>query len=165
MTDSVYAYIAGFLDGDGSIMLQIKPREDVRFGFRITSTICFYQDSSQEDELLWIRDQLGVGYVYKRNDGISELRVNGHQRVAETLRRLKPYIHFKRNQVDMMLEALEKLEAAQTPENFLEVCALADEIASKNYASRRKNTAAVVRKEFETKGWLVPVTTESFIEG
>lgn len=161
MTDSTFAYIAGFLDGDGSIMLQIKPREDVRYGFRITSTICFYQDSSQEKELQWIRDQLQTGYLSRRNDGMSELRVDGHQRVAEVLRCLEPYIRFKRIQVELMMEALAKLEAAQTPQEFLEVCALADEIAEANYTSRRKYTAEVVRKEFESKGWLTPVTTES----
>jgi hypothetical protein len=75
--DSTLSYIAGFLDGDGSIMLQIKPREDVRFGFRITSTVCFYQDSSHENDLVWIRDQLQTGYVSRRNDGMSELRVDG----------------------------------------------------------------------------------------
>ena len=160
MIDSTFAYIAGFLDGDGSIMLQIKPREDVRFGFRITSTICFYQDSSHEKELRWIRDQLQTGYVSRRNDGMSELRVDGHQRVADTLRCLRPYIRFKSDQVELMLEALSKLEVAQTPEEFLAVCVLADKIAEANYTSRRKHTAMAVRKEFESKGWLAPVTTE-----
>lgn len=35
MDDSTKAYIAGFLDGDGSIMLQLKPRIGVRYGYRI----------------------------------------------------------------------------------------------------------------------------------
>ena len=137
-------------------MLQLKPRADVRFGFRITSTVCFYQDSSHEPDLLWIRDQLQTGYVSRRNDGMSELRVDGHQPVAVTLRLLKPYIRFKRDQVRWILEALGKLEAAQTPLEFLAVCELADRIAGANYASRRKYTAQVVRKEFESKGWLPP---------
>ena len=39
------AYIAGFLDGDGSLMLQIKKRKDGnRSKFRFMPTICFYQD-------------------------------------------------------------------------------------------------------------------------
>jgi len=137
-------------------MLQIKPREDVRFGFRITSTVCFYQDSSHENDLVWIRDQLQTGYVSRRNDGMSELRVDGHERVVDILRRLKPYIRFKRDQVELMPEALEKLQMAQSPQEFLEVCVLADKIAEANYSSRRKYTAAVVQKEFQTKGWLSP---------
>lgn len=45
------AYIAGFLDGDGSVMLQCKPRKRVSFGFRAKTTICFYQDSRYEKGL------------------------------------------------------------------------------------------------------------------
>ncbi len=39
------AYIAGFLDGDGSLMLQVKKRKDGNVGIRFMATICFYQDS------------------------------------------------------------------------------------------------------------------------
>ena len=156
LNDSTLAYIAGFLDGDGSIMLQIKPRGDLRFGFRITSTICLYQDSTHAQDLQWIRDQLGTGYVSQRNDGMSELRLDGHERAASVLGSLRPYIRFKRKQVEWMLEALAKLESVRTPEEFLEVCCLADKIAEANYTSRRKYTAAVVEKEFRKKGWLSP---------
>ena len=45
------AYIAGFLDGDGSVMLQIKKRKDGRLKRRFMCTICFYQDSRHEKPL------------------------------------------------------------------------------------------------------------------
>ena len=41
---SNYSYIAGFLDGDGSLMLQLKKRSDSKNKYRFMSTICFYQD-------------------------------------------------------------------------------------------------------------------------
>ena len=50
------AYIAGFLDGDGSIMLQIKKRSDVKSGYRFMATVCFYQDSCHDKNLFWIRN-------------------------------------------------------------------------------------------------------------
>src|SRR5581483_1704560 len=50
------AYIAGFLDGDGSIMLQIKKRSDTGRGLRFMATICFYQDTRHEKPLFWIRE-------------------------------------------------------------------------------------------------------------
>ncbi len=34
------AYIAGFLDGDGSLMLQLKKRKDTKLGWRFMCTIC-----------------------------------------------------------------------------------------------------------------------------
>ena len=49
------AYIAGFLDGDGSLMLQLKRRSDSKRGIRFMTTICFYQDSRHEKTLYWVR--------------------------------------------------------------------------------------------------------------
>jgi hypothetical protein len=54
-SESDIAYIAGFLDGDGSIMLQIKKRNDTKRGFRFMATICLYQDSRHEKPLYWMR--------------------------------------------------------------------------------------------------------------
>jgi len=48
------AYIAGFLDGDGSLMLQIKKRKDGKLKRRFMATVCFYQDSRHEKPLSWI---------------------------------------------------------------------------------------------------------------
>lgn len=79
------AYIAGFLDGDGSLMLQIKNRKDGKSKIRFMSTICFYQDTRHERDLFWIRKVLGKGYFHQRNDGMSELRINGYASVRASL--------------------------------------------------------------------------------
>ena len=47
-SDIEKAYIAGFLDGDGSIMLQLKKRVDTIRGYRFMATICLYQDSRHD---------------------------------------------------------------------------------------------------------------------
>jgi hypothetical protein len=70
------AYIAGFLDGDGSLMMQIKTRSD-NGKFRFMLTVCMYQDTRHEKTLLWIRKKFGIGYISRRNDNITELRING----------------------------------------------------------------------------------------
>jgi hypothetical protein len=92
------AYIAGFLDGDGSLMLQIKNRKDGKTKIRFMSTICFYQDTRHEKDLFWIRKVLGKGYFNQRNDGMSELRINGYESVKNILESLMPFIRFKRIQ-------------------------------------------------------------------
>ena len=153
------AYIAGFLDGDGSIMLQIKPRDDVRFGFRLQATICFYQDSEYEKELHWFREQLQVGYISKRNDGMSELRINGFACIEKILLELREFIRFKRRQVELMLNALEILQQKMTADSFLKACKIADEISNANYKSNRKHTAETVAKYLKEKSF--PVTTEA----
>lgn len=99
------AYIAGFLDGDGSIMLQVKKRSDTKRGFRFMATICLYQDTRHDKPLYWIRDVLGIGYITKRKDGMSELRINGFSTINSLLRELEPYIKFKQAQVKSMIKA------------------------------------------------------------
>ena len=41
------SYIAGFLDGDGSIYAQIVKRYDYRLKFQIRVSITFYQKTTQ----------------------------------------------------------------------------------------------------------------------
>ena len=156
MQETVKAYVAGFLDGDGSIMLQIKPREDCRYGFRLYSTVCLYQDSSQQLELQWIADQLQVGYLSKRNDGMLEYRIDGHERVENFLDAIKQHVRFKKRQVEFMLAALQELKQEQTPGRFLRICQLADKISEANYRSNRKYSAEFVEAEFKACGILPP---------
>src|SRR3989344_3971397 len=104
------AYIAGFLDGDGSIMLQMHRREAGKETFRVKTVICFYQDSRHIDKIEWIQKVLGCGYIYTRRDRISELRIEGFQRVFEVLTSLKPYLRFKKKQVSLMLKIIPKLQ-------------------------------------------------------
>lgn len=99
------AYIAGFLDGDGSIMLQIKKRSDTKRGVRFMATICFYQDTRHEKPLLWIQEKLGIGYISRRKDNITELRINGFSRVRDILYDLSPYIRFKTVQTRALIRA------------------------------------------------------------
>jgi len=100
-----YAYIACFLDGDGSVMVQLKKRKDTKKKWRIMFTICFYQDSRHEEGLLWIRKIIG-GYLSRRNDGITELRINGYKKVYELLKQLEPFVKFKKIQVEAMIKIL-----------------------------------------------------------
>lgn len=111
------AYIAGFLDGDGSLMLQIKKRSDGRSKLRFMCTICFYQDSRHEVGLVWIRKILGIGYLSRRKDGMSELRINGFAQVKEILGNLLPYIRFKQQQAKALYGAAHLL--GQRPINHL----------------------------------------------
>lgn len=91
-------------------MLQVKMRSDTKRGARFMATICFFQDTRHEQPLVWIRETLGVGYLSRRNDGISELRINGFLQVKNTLQDLKPFIRFKQTQVELLIQACALLE-------------------------------------------------------
>ncbi len=138
------AYIAGFLDGDGSLMLQIKKRADGKHKFRFMATICFYQDTRHEKDLFWIRKILGIGYLSRRNDGMSELRINGYKTVEEILKNLIPCIRFKKIQAKALLESCRIL--SQTKFNMLDrkqLTKLVDlvlVIQNENYVTKKKKT-------------------------
>jgi hypothetical protein len=105
------AYIAGFLDGDGSIMLQVKLRSDTSRGVRFMATICLYQDVRHAKPLMWMREVLGIGYLSHRNDGMTELRINGFVSVHKVLTQLRPFIRFKTVQADALLQACTTLSS------------------------------------------------------
>lgn len=151
------AYIAGFLDGDGSVMLQLKPRKQVSFGFRVRTIICFYQDSRHKDGLYWIKQKLNSGYLSDRKDHITELRIEGYKQVKSILNTLLPYIVFKKQQVKMILKAIKILQSKPKPTDFLKVCQLSDEISKINYATtKKKYNFQFVEKAFKDKG-LIPL--------
>ena len=137
------AYIAGFLDGDGSVMLQLKQRSDTSRGYRFMATICFYQDSRHDKPLHWIREVLGAGYVSKRNDNMSELRINGFSTVKSILVDLEPCIRFKKVQINAMISACRILDAnirMLSKKQLLAIVDLILVIQNENYKAHRKKS-------------------------
>jgi len=142
------AYIAGFLDGDGSIMLQVKSRSDTSRGVRFMATIYLYQDTRHENPLLWMRECFKIGYISRRKDGITELRINGFASVRKVLTALQPYIRFKQAQVAAMLQACEIL-GDTTVRNLSDaqlrkLVNLVFEIKEHNYKSRQTLTKDIL---------------------
>lgn len=139
-----YAYIAGFLDGDGSLMLQLKKRKDSQRGIRFMATICFYQDTRHEKPLYWIRDILGIGYVSKRNDHMTELRINGYSQIRNILKQLLPYFQFKKRQAMALYQACEILSRTSIKNlNRLQRHKLVKhilDIQNENYVTKKKKT-------------------------
>ena len=144
------AYIAGFLDGDGSLMLQIKKRKDGRSKIRFMTTICFYQDTRHAKALHWIREVLGIGYHSTRNDGMTELRINGYQQVRDILGSLLPFIRFKKIQAVALHTAAEIL--SDNAKNMLESKTLKTlidlilVIQGENYVTKKKKTKVELYK-------------------
>lgn len=138
------AYIAGFLDGDGSLMFQIKKRKDGRKKLRFMCTICFYQDERHAKPLLWIRHKVGCGYVTRRNDGMVELRINGFAQVKQILKGVKPFLRFKKKQAHVLFKASTLLEKKSLRLlNERELRMLVDcivEIQKHNYATKHKKS-------------------------
>lgn len=148
-TTEELAYIAGFLDGDGSIMLQIKRRKESPRGFRVMATICLYQDTRHEKPLTWMRQKFGIGYISHRRDGITELRVNGYRQVRDILDLLLPYIRFKKVQAHAIRRAcvllLKRNMQKATVRDREILCKCLQTIQENNYATHRKRSIAELR--------------------
>ena len=135
------AYIAGFLDGDGSLMLQIKKRKDGKKKWRFMSTICFYQDSRHDKPLKWIKKILGIVYLSKRNDGMTELRINGFKQIRDILKKINPFLKFKKNQGYAMYLAANILsKGALNKKQLVKLVDHIINIQNNNYVTKRKKT-------------------------
>ena len=74
MNASTASYVAGFLDGDGSIHFQLVRQKEYRFGFYIRATVSFSQSTSARRGLEMIQTLVGGdGYLRDRGTGMSDL--------------------------------------------------------------------------------------------
>ena len=146
LDSTTLAYIAGFLDGDGSIFFQIVSRPDYKLKFQIRSSIAFYQDTTQVWILEWLKKIFGVGYIRHRKTRISDYTIVESKEVLRILELLQPYVNLKNKQVELGLEILKKLEGKKSKEEFLEICRLVDKFKELNYSKKRTMNYEVVKR-------------------
>ena len=157
MTKEELAYIAGFLDGDGCIMLQLIHRHDYRLGYQIRASIVFYQKTKHKHLLIWLKDKLTKGYIRERNDQISEYTIVGIEAVSQTLKLLQPYIRLKKQQINIALEVLGQMPGTGRKMRVKQLIKLAERVdvfSRLNYSKKRTNTSKVVKKFLKSKNLL-----------
>jgi LAGLIDADG endonuclease len=160
LTDLEFAYIAGFIDADGSINVQIVARKDYILKYQLRVSITIFQKTSRHWVVLWFHKKLKYGTVRKRPDGMSEYTIVGNQSVQTLLIVLLPFLKVKRRQALLILEILKHLSKKQDPQSFLKLCEQADKIALLNDSKNRTITASVVRETFLKENFQFPVETE-----
>ena len=100
MDVSTASYIAGFLDGDGSIHFQLVRQKEYRFGFYIRASVSFSQSTTARQGLEQIQTLLGGGgYVRDRGTGMSDLVITSRPIRLRILQEVEPYVIFKRDHV------------------------------------------------------------------
>lgn len=149
MTNEELSYIAGFLDGDGCIMLQLVYRHDYILGYQIRASIVFYQDVRNRYFLEWLKKKLKFGYIRNRNDDMSEYTIVGVTAVIQILSLFKPYLKLKRRQARLALKVLKQMPESRkrlTPEKLLRLSKLVDGFSILNYSKKRINTSVKVEE-------------------
>ena len=151
MKDEEKAYIAGFLDGDGSIMAQLVVRKDYKLRYQIRTSVVFYQKTSHQDILLWLKEQLGYGYIRMRKDGMTEYTIVGFREVAYVLTLLYPFLRLKKVLAKDVLELIKQHpeQRKMTVSKLISLSKLVDKTATFNYSKKRINTSAEVVTYFE----------------
>lgn len=146
LTELEKAYIAGFLDGDGSIIAQIIHDKTRKYKFYIRISIVFYQKKDKHWFILWLKKKLSpYGYTRIRSDNISEFTIVAKESVKKILIELYPYLKLKRNLCKLILKIIELSDKVETEADFLKVCKKVDETAKLTYSKKRKITEEYVR--------------------
>lgn len=89
------AYIAGFLDGDGSVYVRAKPNDTYRYGYQIAPSIILFQSEKSAEALKNLHAIFNLGYIRKRKDGILELTINKIDEIQKFIFLVKPFSLFK----------------------------------------------------------------------
>lgn len=158
------AYIAGFLDGDGCIMLQLIFRHDYWLGYQIRASVVFYQKQQNRTFLEWLKEKLSDGYIRNRNDGMSEYTIVGVKPVKILLKLFRPYVRLKRQQIETALAVFKEMPISgrqMTPQLLLSLAKKVDLFSEYNYSKKRTNTSTKVKEFLVTKNLLDPVETDS----
>jgi hypothetical protein len=150
------SYLAGFLDGDGSIHFQLVRQKEYRFGFYIRSTVSLSQSTTARAGLEQLQTIIGGGYLRDRGTGMSDLVITSRPVVQEVLEQVKPYVIFKRDHVGRALELLPRLDRLRDPVAFLQVAREVDEFSALNYSKSKRIFAADVERHLRSKGVLCP---------
>ena len=157
MDVSTASYIAGFLDGDGSIHFQLVKQKEYRFGFYIRASISFSQSTSARQGLEAIQTLLGGGgYMRDRGTGMSDLVITSRPSLLRILQEVEPYVIFKKYHVRRALELLPQLDRVKDPQVFLQLAREVDVFATLNYSKTKRIFAVDVERHLRSKGVLCP---------
>lgn len=137
-------YLAGLIDGDGSIVAQMVRRPDYVYRFQIRLTVQISQRMRRRHHLEHIRKIIGHGIVRDRGD-MSDYVLTETRMVYQFLKQLAPFLRIKKKQANLIIKIIEQLPSSKNSALlFIELCRLADQVAELNDSKSREINAEVV---------------------
>ncbi len=133
-----WAYLAGFLDGDGSIYVQLKSNQTYRFGFQIAPTVAFFQSMKEKAKLAEIRNFYKLGHLRERKDGIIEWIIGDEKGIRKVLNKTLPFLNLKKKQAKLMIEILDLKSKIKDRNDFLFLADKIELFRELNYSKKRK---------------------------
>jgi hypothetical protein len=150
------SYVAGCLDGDGSIHFQLVRQKEYRFGYYIRSSASFSQSTTARRGLEHLQVLVGGGYLRDRGTGMSDLVITSRPLLRDLLSSLAPYVVFKKEHVERALWLLPQLERVKEPCEFLRLAREVDAFATLNYSKSKRISAVDVERHLRSTGVLCP---------
>lgn len=132
------AYLAGFLDGDGSIYVRLKPNPTYRYGFQVAPYIVLFQSQKDQKKFEQVCSMIELGYLRIRKDGILEYIISRVDALRKFLQMVHPFLVLKKEQAKLMLEILDRKESVKNAEDFKKLADLIERFRTLNYSKKRK---------------------------
>ena len=137
LTQTQLAYLAGFIDGDGSIYVRLKPNETYRYGFQIVPCIILFQSAKDETNFTKIYNLLNCGYLRRRKDGILEYTIGRKEEILTLIKLIKPFLILKKKQA-ILIEKIIKLKSeVKNSKDFSKLMNLVNRFGDLNYSKKR----------------------------
>jgi hypothetical protein len=157
--EQLNAYLAGLIDGDGSIycLLANRIKDGYTFGYEIRPCASITQRPEKQHVLVHANTLSGgIGTLRRRSDNIASLDFHGRDKVSRLVPRVKPYLYLKRKQARLVLHVIEQMPYVRDDaQKFLNLCRIVDRISQENDGNNLQNTSETVRLYLLTKGYKV----------
>ncbi len=132
------AYLAGFLDGDGSIYVRLKPNTDYKYGFQVAPYVILFQSSKERKKFEKVCSLIGLGYIRERKDRILEYTIGREKAIKFFLKMVIPYLILKKKQAILTLEILDMKMKIKNKNDFQALMNKIDIFRNLNYSKKRK---------------------------
>lgn len=132
------SYLAGFLDGDGSIYVRLKPNLTYRFGYQMIAYVAFFQSAKHREEFEMVCKLIPYGLMRIRKDGILEYTISRQEEITEFLLQIKDYLVIKRPQAELALEVMKLKRDIQDEKDFKYLMSKVENFRELNYSKKRK---------------------------
>ena len=130
------AYLAGLLDGDGSIYVRAKRNSTYRYGFQIACYVAFFQSNKKKNEFKTIFLHNELGKMRERNDGILEYVINRKNSILKLIENIKPFLILKKKQAFLLIKILKNKEKVKSKKDFENLLKLIDGFRELNYSKK-----------------------------
>ena len=138
LTPTQRAYLAGFLDGDGSVYVRAKPNSSYRFGFQIAPYIVLFQSAKDKEKFKRVYELIQVGALRERKDGILEYVIQRAEAIQTFARLVRPYVLMKREQLMLLEQIIEQKVKVENESDYKRLLDLVDKFRDLNYSKKRK---------------------------